>query len=229
TSSALPLVGHLAFKDEIPADRSVSSNSSLREELSCLQAEALVPLTEEGQLVGFFLLGAKRSGDPYFSNDADLLTTLANQAAVAVRNAQTHARVVQVNEEMQKVLETIESVVVAVCPRVRITLFNRAAEHFTGVSAHDVRGQGPDQLPAPLGLLLQTTAADGQPRSPDEFALPDAAGQLIPLVCSTSPLRGPNGSILGAVAVLVDMSRLKELEQEKRRGRGGGGTAGTAP
>src|SRR5262245_42633591 len=217
TSSALPLVGHLAFKDEIPADRSVSSNSSVLEELSGLQAEALVPLTEEGQLVGFFLLGAKRSGDPYFSNDADLLTTLANQAAVAVRNAQTHARVVQVNEEMHKVLETIESGLVAVGPRGRITLFNRAAEHFTGVSAHEVRGQGPDQLPAPLGPLLQSTAADGQPRSQDEFALPDAAGQLLPLVCSTSPLRGPNGSILGAVAVLVDMSRRKELEQEKRR------------
>jgi PAS domain S-box-containing protein len=177
----------------------------------------LVPLIEEGQSVGFFLIGAKRSGDPYFSNDADLLTTLANQAAVAVRNAQTHARVVQVNEELQKILETIESGVVAVGPRGRITLFNRAAEQFTGVAAQQVRGQGPDQLPAPLGQLLQSTAADGQPRSQNEFALPDAAGQVIPLVCSTSPLRGPNGSILGAVAVLVDMSRLKELEQEKRR------------
>jgi two-component system nitrogen regulation sensor histidine kinase GlnL len=217
TASSLPFVDQLAFKDEISADRSASSNSSLREELSSLQAEVVVPLTEEGQPVGFFLLGAKRSGDPYFSNDADLLTTLANQAAVAVRNAQTHARVVQVNEEMQKVLETIESGVVALGPRGRITLFNRAAEHFTGVSAQAVRGHGPDQLPAPLGPLLKSTAADGQPRSQDEFALPDAAGQLIPLVCSTFPLRGPNGSILGAVAVLVDMSRLKELEQEKRR------------
>jgi PAS domain S-box-containing protein len=217
TSSSLPFVGQLAFKDEISADRSAPSNSSLREELSSLQSEVVVPLIEEGQPVGFFLLGAKRSGDPYFSNDADLLTTLANQAAVAVRNAQTHARVVQVNEEMQKVLETIESGVVALGPRGRITLFNRAAEHFTGVAAQTVRGHGPDQLPAPLGPLLKSTAADGQPRSQDEFALPDAAGQLIPLVCSTFPLRGPNGSILGAVAVLVDMSRLKELEQEKRR------------
>ncbi len=163
------------------------------------------------------VLGAKRSGDPYFSNDADLLTTLANQAAVAVRNAQTHARVVQVNEEMQKVLETIESGVVAVGPRGRITLFNRAAEQFTGVSAQAVRGQAPDQLPAPLGRLLQSTAADGQPRSQNEFSLPDAAGQLVPLMCSTSPLRGPDGATLGAVAVLNDMSRLKELEQEKRR------------
>jgi PAS domain S-box-containing protein len=176
-----------------------------------------VPLIEESELIGFLVLGAKRSGDPYFSNDADLLTTLANQAAVAVRNAQTHARVVQVNEEMQKVLETIESGVVAVGPRGRITLFNRAAERLTGTSAQAARGQSPECLPGPLGSALQATAADGEPRSQIEFSLPDTAGQLVPLMCSTSALRGPDGAPLGAVAVLADMSRLKELEQEKRR------------
>ncbi|HEU4440331.1 MAG TPA: ATP-binding protein [Methylomirabilota bacterium] len=216
-SCSLSSVRHLVFKDDIPTGHAIASTSSLREEMLNLHIEAVAPLIEEGQSVGFIALGVKRSGDPYFSNDADLLTTLANQAAVAVRNAQTHARVVQVNEEMQKVLETIESGVVAVGPRGRITLFNRAAERFTGVSAQEVRGKGPDQLPAPLGPLLKSTAADGQPRSQDEFSLPDAAGQIIPLECSTFPLRGPNGSILGAVAVLFDMSRLKELEQEKRR------------
>ncbi|HEX7787750.1 MAG TPA: ATP-binding protein, partial [Methylomirabilota bacterium] len=216
-SSSLPLVRHLVFKDDISNEPVPGSSSSLRRDLSNLQLDAVVPLIEEGEAIGFIALGVKRSGDPYFSNDADLLTTLANQAAVAVRNAQTHARVVQVNEQMQKVLETIESGVVAVGPRGRITLFNRAAERFTGVSAQEMRGKGPDQLPAPLGPLLKSTAADGQPRSQDEFSLPDVAGQTIPLECSTFPLRGPNGSILGAVAVLVDMSRLKELEQEKRR------------
>jgi PAS domain S-box-containing protein len=216
-SSSLSSTLQICFKDETVSDYSIAPQPSLRDELSNLDGEAVVPLIEERQSVGFVVIGAKRSGDPYFSNDADLLTTLANQAAVAVRNAQTHARVVQVNEEMQKVLETIESGVVAVGPRGRITLFNRAAEHFTAVAAQDVRGQAPDQLPAPLGRLLQSTAADGQARPQNEFTLPDAAGQLVPLVCSTSPLRGPNGSILGAVAVLVDMSRLKELEQEKRR------------
>lgn len=206
-----------AFRDDLSRGTLPGNRSALLADIDRLQAEVVVPLIEQDELIGMLVLGAKRSGDPYFSNDADLLTTLANQAAVAVRNAQTHARVVQVNEEMQKVLETIESGVVAVGPRGRITLFNRAAEKFTGVSAQAVRGQAPDQLPAPLGQLLQSTAADGQPRSQNEFSLPDAAGQLVPLMCSTSPLRGPDGATLGAVAVLNDMSRLKELEQEKRR------------
>ena len=206
----------LVFRDEIGVVRPTDRDQLLRD-LDQLRAEVVAPLIEEGELIGLLVLGAKRSGDPYFSNDADLLTTLANQAAVAVRNAQTHARVVQVNEEMQKVLETIESGVVAVGPRGRITLFNRAAEQLTGTSAQVARGKSPGCLPDPLGSALYATAADGEPRSQIEFALPDAAGQMVPLMCSTSPLRGPDGAPLGAVAVLADMSRLKELEQEKRR------------
>jgi PAS domain S-box-containing protein len=205
------------FRDEAAIRKADDASDALDSELNRIQAEVLVPLIEEGQLIGFFALGAKRSGDPYFSNDADLLTTLANQAAVAVRNAQTHARVVQVNEEMRKVLETIESGVVAVGPRGRITLFNRAAERLTGTSAETARGKSPECLPAPLDTALQATSSDGEPRSQIEFSLPDAAGQMVPLMCSTSPLRGPDGTPLGAVAVLADMSRLKELEQEKRR------------
>jgi two-component system nitrogen regulation sensor histidine kinase GlnL len=206
----------LVFRDEIQGAEP-PYRDRLLPDLDGLRAEVVVPFVEENTLIGFLVLGAKRSGDPYFSNDADLLTTLANQAAVAVRNAQTHARVVQVNEEMQKVLETIESGVVAVGPRGRITLFNRAAERLTGTSAQEARGKSPACLPTPLGSALEATAADGEPRSQIEFPLPDAAGQLVPLMCSTSALRGPDGAPLGAVAVLADMSRLKELEQEKRR------------
>ena len=118
------------FRDEVVSAQQPHRREQLIDDLARLQAEVVVPLIEQDETIGFLVLGAKRSGDPYFSNDADLLTTLANQAAVAVRNAQTHARVVQVNEEMQKVLETIESGVVAVGPRGRITLFNRAAEQL---------------------------------------------------------------------------------------------------
>lgn len=207
----------LLFSDEVLSGEPSLPTDGLCDILHSLRTEVVIPLREEGDLIGFVVLGAKRSGDPYFSNDVDLLTTLANQAAVAVRNAQTHARVVQMNEQMNKVLETIESGVVAVGPRGRITLFNRAAEQLTGTATKLAHGQPPECLPDPLPELLKSTAADGQPRSHIEFSLPGLAGRLVPLICSTSPLRGPGGATLGAVAVLNDISRLKELEQEKRR------------
>jgi PAS domain S-box-containing protein len=212
--AALSVDRQILFLDEVSSSE-VSPQLSV--ELEELHAEVVLPLIEEDEIIGMLVLGAKRSGDPYFSNDVDLLTTLANQAAVAVRNAQTHARVVHMNEQMNKVLETIESGVVAVGPRGRITLFNRAAEHLTGTSTKLALGQSPQGLPVPLAELLNSTATDGEPRSNVEFSLPGPTGQIVPLICSTSPLRGPGGATLGAVAVLNDISRLKELEQEKRR------------
>jgi signal transduction histidine kinase len=58
---------------------------------------------------------------------------------------------------------------------------------------------------------------DGQPHSQAEMLLADAGGHLIPVMCSVSLLRGAQGALVGAVAVLSDLSKLKELEQEKRR------------
>jgi len=207
----------MIFLDEIVDGPTAPDASELRAEFCRLRAEVVVPLVEAEQVIGLLCIGAKRSGDPYFSNDADLLATLANQSAVAIRNAQTHQRVVQVNEELQKILSTIESGVIAVGPKGKIAIFNRAAEQLTGVPAQTARGQPVDHLPAALARLITMTVQDGQSRSQEEFALPDAAGQLVPLVCSTSPLLRPPGAIAGAVAVLADLSRLKELEQEKRR------------
>jgi PAS domain S-box-containing protein len=208
----------LIFRDELGARDVDQSRSAVIAELDRLgRAEVVAPLLEAGETIGLVVLGPKRSGDPYFSDDADLLTTLANQSAVAIRNAQTHARVVQVNEELQKVLGTIDSGVVAVGPTGQVSLFNRAAERFTGVPADAARGRPAGQLPVPLAGALEATASDGQPRSEIEFALPDAAGQIVPLIYSTSPLLGPRGQPLGAVAVISDLSRVKELEHERRR------------
>jgi two-component system nitrogen regulation sensor histidine kinase GlnL len=222
-SPTLPLLAQLErerrllFRDEVESQPHGTDPAPTLADFAGLGSEVLVPLVESDRVIGFLAVGAKRSGDPFFSDDADLLATLANQSAVAVRNAQVHHQVLLVNEHIQRILGTIESGVVAVGARGRITLFNRAGEALAGVPAATLRGQPAGHLPVPLARLLEATAADGEPRSQVELALPNAAGQLIPLVCSTSPLIGGPGTRLGAVAVFSDLSRLKELEGEKRR------------
>jgi PAS domain S-box-containing protein len=125
--------------------------------------------------------------------------------------------VLLVNEHIQRILATIESGVAAVGARGRVTLYNRAAEILAGGTTAALRGQPVGHLAAPIARLLEATVVDGESRPQVEIALPNAAGQLIPLMCSTSPLVGAAGGRVGAVAVFSDLSRVKELEQEKRR------------
>ena len=206
----------LLFRDEVGRQIDAGDAVSTLGEFDHLGTEVLVPLIADDHVIGFLAVGPKRSGDPFFSDDADLLATLANQSAVAVRNAQIHQQVVQVNEHIQRILATIESGVAAVGAKGRITLFNRAAETLAGISAEELQGKPAAHLPRALARLLETAAGSGS-SSQVEITLPDASGQMVPLMCSTSPLVGPRGIPLGAVAVFSDLSRLKELEQEKRR------------
>jgi PAS domain S-box-containing protein len=204
----------LVFRDELV---DIADATEAVAEMTRINADVAAPLLEEGRLFGLIVLGPKRSGSPYFTDDANLLQTLAHQSAVAIRNAQTHQRVVQVNEELQKTLATIQSGVVAVGSRGRITVFNRAAEQFTGQPSEALRGRGVEQLPPVLGRLIEATLSDGESRSQVEIALPNQGGQMVPLMCTTSPLMNPQGTLVGAVAVLSDLSRVKELEHERRR------------
>src|SRR5262249_7440991 len=147
---------------------------------------------------------------------------LANQAGVAIKNAQLYAAVVLANEYLQNIAATIESGVIAIDAAGRVAMFNRAAEQLTGLAAETTKGAAAALLPTCLAEPLLATAADGQPRTQPEVELamvaPTSEGPPSrPVICTISPVRDPVGTVLGAVAVVSDLTPLKELEVERRR------------
>ena len=188
----------------------------LHDELTTLNWALVLPLRSENTVIGAIVVGPKLSGDPFYPQDLDLLMTLANQAGIAVKNAQLYTEVVLAREYVENIVATIESGVVAVDATGRIAMFNRAAEQLTGLRADDVKRQPVDRLPAELSALLQTTVEAGQPLRQPEITLPQGTTSR-PVLCTTSPLRDPTGAILGAVAVFSDLTPLKQLEHERRR------------
>jgi len=61
-----------------------------KEELDRFQAELFIPLVSRGNFVGLLILGPKLSSQPYTSDDQVILSTLANQTAVAIENARLY-------------------------------------------------------------------------------------------------------------------------------------------
>jgi PAS domain S-box-containing protein len=180
----------------------------------------LLPIVSDDTLIATIAVGPKLSGDPFYSQDLDLLMTLANQAGVAIRNAQLYAAVLLANEYLENVVATIESGVIAVDASSGISMFNRAAEHLTGLSGQTARGQSVAILPACLAEPLNSTLVDGEPHTEPEVELPNAGAEgpaSRPVICTVSPVRDPVGAVLGAVAVFSDLTPLKELEVERRR------------
>jgi PAS domain S-box-containing protein len=189
---------------------------TLHAELTRLNWALVLPVLSENAVIGAIVLGPKLSGDPFYPQDLDLLMTLANQAGIAIKNAQLYADVVLANEYIENIVATINSGVVAVDAAGQITMVNPTAEQLTGLAAHLARGQHLSVLPACLGDALAVAVRDGVSRTEPEIALPDGTTSR-PVICTTSPLRDQAGGVLGAVAVFSDLTPVKELEVERRR------------
>src|SRR5438552_1027241 len=71
---------------------------------AALGAEVLVPLRFQAQTRGLLVLGPKRSEAAYTAEDLELLETLADQAAVAVANAEAHQQVLDYARQLERSL-----------------------------------------------------------------------------------------------------------------------------
>jgi signal transduction histidine kinase len=211
--------GEPILADEVARERGAVM-SALHDQLTDANWSLLLPVLSEDTLIAMIAVGPKRSGDPFYQQDLDLLMTLANQAGIAIKNAQLYADVVLANEYLENIVATIESGVVAINAAGQVAMFNRAAQQLTGLGAETVRGGGAGGLPGCLREPLLATVADGQPRTLPEIELPSAAPDAGPasrsVICATSPVRDAGGAVLGAVAVFSDLTPLKELEAKRR-------------
>ncbi|MBI2218353.1 MAG: adenylate/guanylate cyclase domain-containing protein [Candidatus Rokubacteria bacterium] len=71
---------------------------------AALGADVIVPLRFQDELRGLLVLGPKRSEAPYTAEDLALLETVADQAAIAVANAEAHRQVVDYARELERSL-----------------------------------------------------------------------------------------------------------------------------
>jgi len=207
-----PLVHEEAIRD---SDHKLLAAAAL--ELRALGGDVVFPLIDERRLAGLLVIGPKRSGDPYFAEDIDLLSTLVNQAAVAMKNAHLYREVVRVNEYVDNILSTMASGVIAVDASGQLTLSNPAAERLTGMRLRLRPSLSYNELPLTLAGPLRETLAEGKAYSQLETSIQTQEGLLLPLVYSTASLQDKDGTTHGALIVFSDLTRLKELEREKNR------------
>ncbi len=78
---------------------------SERQLLEDMKAELFIPIKVQSKLVGIFILGLKRSEQPYSSEEIITLTTVANQTATAIENA----RLYTAEQSRRKEIDTLYS------------------------------------------------------------------------------------------------------------------------
>jgi two-component system nitrogen regulation sensor histidine kinase GlnL len=121
----------------------------------------------------------------------------------------------------EAVLAGLPDAVIAVDATLRVVFWNAAAEVLTARSARRAQGRLVKDVFAPNTSVvsrLTETLATGESRSEADGVLESTEGRSIPVSLVTAALFGHDGAVEGAVAVLRDLSRIRQLESEVRRG-----------
>ena len=121
----------------------------------------------------------------------------------------------------EAVLSGLPDAVIAVDTELRVVFWNAAAEELTARSARRAEGRVlKDVFAADAAIVrrLGETLASGESRSAADTTIERPDRREVPVGLVTAALFGKDGTVSGAVAVVRDLSRIRQLEAEVRRG-----------
>ena len=220
-AASSPLIQELSdgtaalVRDHVGTRPGAVDASGVLQSLRAWGAEVAVPV-RDGRLMAVILAGPKLSGDSFFADELDLLETLASELAIGLKNAQLYHEIVSIKEYNERLLGRMDSGVIAARDDGVVTTLNPAAERILGIEAARVLGRPLDVLDPAIRGVLRSSLID-QVEAETEVTISHPEGRVLPLVVHTSALHDHKGEVSGAIAVLNDHSRLKALEEDKRR------------
>jgi signal transduction histidine kinase len=80
----------IIIREELIKGEKIQELNAVTQTMSQLESEVSIPLISKGQLVGMINLSHKFNRDIYSHEDLELLSTLANQTAIAIENARLY-------------------------------------------------------------------------------------------------------------------------------------------
>ncbi|MBM4439966.1 MAG: PAS domain S-box protein [Candidatus Rokubacteria bacterium] len=120
----------------------------------------------------------------------------------------------------ENILASLANGIITVDLDGRVVTLNPSAEMLTGFFAGEVSGRYCTELFAhtpEIGEMLMETLATRAPVVGVAVTLKRRSGAGLPVEVSTAPLKGAEGKDLGVVAVLRDLTLMRELEGRLRR------------
>jgi PAS domain S-box-containing protein len=175
-----------------------------------IKALAAFPVRRQTRSIGVMWLGYAEP-HPFAESEVNVLATIAGQAAVLIENARLYEASEGGRRQLAAVLTSTNDAVIVTDPANRVLLCNPAAEQAFELASGSGIGQlVTDLWSEPAVARLFPTGGNTDTRT-EEVLLSDGRT----LYGSASAIIDGDGEVLGRVAVMRDITHLKELDAMK--------------
>ncbi|MBN1979441.1 MAG: PAS domain S-box protein [Anaerolineae bacterium] len=188
-----------------------------------LQQVVALPMAIGPELIGVLYV-FRAYGTRFTADDRQMLSSFADQAAIAVNNAQLYEAVSQEKHRLDAILEYSADGVLILDAAHRITVFNRALSKMSGWPAAEALGRQHDEVIRWARLETELNLADavagGWPLPPArplyvEGDLRRRAGGSISVGITYAPLFTREGALANIIASVRDITRFREADELK--------------
>jgi PAS domain S-box-containing protein len=181
-----------------------------------------LPLTLEDVLIG--VIYVFRTRDTAFSaNDRQVLSSFADQAAIAVRNATLYQQLAEEKQRLDAIIENSADGVLILDAQCRIETMNRALAEITGWAPERARGQPCRRVLAlrdaqgrhvcDTACPLEAATQEGRLEVEGDIVRP--TGKRTSVSITYSPLYDDEGSLVNIIGSVHDVTRFREAEEMK--------------
>jgi two-component system phosphate regulon sensor histidine kinase PhoR len=169
----------------------------------------------EQRTIGVLHVFNKRMGMDFNEEDVRLLQMLAEQCAAIISNAQLYIQLSEEKEELEETLQSLKAGVLAINGDGEIRLVNSSASAILGAAVGDLVGRAyqevlrDNNIKAVLSDALETKDEVGR-----EVAIGDGREARI-FQAQATVMRGDNGGVQHVVAILNDITDIRNVERMK--------------
>ena len=214
--------GEEPARSELPEINRLLQGLTRAASLGLLTGVAL-PLIARKQVIGVLFIFRNYLG-VFSANDKALLQSFADQAAIAVHNAQLYTQLRHEERRMVALLDSAPDGILILTSDHSIEHCNSALARMLGVPAEEIRGRQHDEIirwaRQKDGLSLEQAEAGGWPLTPNATLYVEGdlerPGKLpLPVGVTYAPLLSADGRLLNMIASVRDITRFREADELK--------------
>jgi signal transduction histidine kinase len=182
-----------------------------------------LPLVTRKKVIGVIFV-FRNYPDLFSGNDQILLSTFANQAAVAVQNAQLYNQVMEEKIRMNALLDSSADGMLILSSHFKIERCNPSFARLFGKPVDQIILRPHEDIirwaKPPIGVTLEKASENSWPLTPNaqlyvEGDLERPGLTPLPVGITYAPLISPEGTLLNIIATIRDITRFRQADEMK--------------